>query len=395
MKYANQYVKSAIQLLQAYDGAVPLAVFLKKYFAQHKKFGSKDRKSIAGLCYNYFRLGKAAQQLSIEDAIKIAVFLCNDAPGIWAALFDEHWLANWKSDLSERISFVVENYSTFYQNKVFPFEHQLSAEIAATPFAQSHFIQPNLFLRLRPGKQKKVIAALTNANIPFNELSEGAIELPNSSKLEEIIIFDQDAVVQDWSSQKVGALLKQIDANKTLSVWDCCAASGGKSIMAKDVLENINLIVSDIRSSILHNLSQRFERAAIKQYKKLVIDLSNDHLLKDKMALPLPMADLVIADVPCTGSGTWSRTPEQLFYFREEQIEVFQALQQKIISNILPSVKAGGYLLFITCSVFKKENEANTVFIQEKSSLQLLTQGVIKGYTNKADTMFAALFQAK
>jgi len=395
MKYANQYVKSAIQLLQAYDGAVPLAVFLKKYFAQHKKFGSKDRKHIAGLCYNYFRLGKAAQQLSMEDAIKIAVFLCNDAPGIWAVLFDEYWQANWKSEISERVSLVEENHSTFNKDKVFPFEHQLSAAIDSTLFAQSHFIQPNLFLRTRPGKQKKVIATLTNANVPFNELTDGAIELPNSSKLDEILVFDQDAVVQDWSSQKVGALIKHIDTTKTLSVWDCCAASGGKSIMAKDILENINLIVSDIRSSILHNLSQRFERAVIKTYKKLVIDLSNDHLLQDKTALSLPMADLVIADVPCTGSGTWSRTPEQLFYFREEQMEQFQTLQQKIISNILPSVKAGGYLLYITCSVFKKENEENTAFIQEKSSLQLVTQGVIKGYSNKADTMFAALFQNK
>lgn len=395
MKYYSQYVKSAIQLLQAYDGNVPLAVFLKKYFSQHKKYGSKDRKYIAHICYAYFRLGQAALAFTMEEAIKIAVYLCTDLPGIWITLYDENWQANWKSEISYRISFVEMNYPTFNKTKIFPFEHQLSTEISAPLFVQSHFIQPNLFLRTRPGKHQKIIAALTNANLLFKELPDGTIELPNSSKLDDIITFDQDAVVQDWSSQKVGALLKLVDASKTLSVWDCCAASGGKSILVKDILGNIELIVSDIRSSILHNLSQRFERASIKQYKKLVIDLSNDHLLKNKNELKLPIADLVIADVPCTGSGTWSRTPEQLFYFREEQIAAFQSLQQKIITNVIPSVKVGGYLLYITCSAFQKENEANTQFIQDKSSLQLIKQVLIKGYTDKADTMFAALFQHK
>jgi 16S rRNA (cytosine967-C5)-methyltransferase len=48
-----------------------------------------------------------------------------------------------------------------------------------------------------------------------------------------------------------------------LAVWDCCAASGGKSILVKDTLNSIQLTVSDIRQSILNNLQQRFAVAGI------------------------------------------------------------------------------------------------------------------------------------
>lgn len=59
----------------------------------------------------------------------------------------------------------------------------------------------------------------------------------------------------------------------------------------------------------------------------------------------------------------------------------------------MPTVKKGGYLLYITCSVFEKENEAITQFIQSNNNVVLIEQKVIKGYTDKADTMFAALFK--
>jgi 16S rRNA (cytosine967-C5)-methyltransferase len=186
----------------------------------------------------------------------------------------------------------------------------------------------------------------------------------------------------------VGELMEPVKKEGWIQVWDACAASGGKSIMAKDRLGKINLTVSDIRESILYNLKKRFAEAGISNFQTVVADLSaND---------PLPPGDLfglVIADVPCTGSGTWGRTPEQLYYFEEKKVNEYSHLQQKIVSNLLPHVKPGGYLLYITCSVFEKENEQQVELIAADKSMKLLRKECLIGYDKKADTMFAALFQ--
>ena len=160
--------------------------------------------------------------------------------------------------------------------------------------------------------------------------------------------------------------------------------------MLFDMNNDINPItVSDIRESILANLKKRFSEAGIKKYRSFITDLSTEN-----SKLKTQNYDLIIADVPCTGSGTWSRTPEALSFFKEKEIERFNELQKKILTNIIPCLKKGGQLVYITCSVFKKENEEVAGFIQSNFNLKLEKMEILKGYDKKADTMFAARFTA-
>src|SRR5690606_27157702 len=115
-----------------------------------------------------------------------------------------------------------------------------------------------------------------------------------------------------------------------LSVWDCCAASGGKSILAKDILKNIQLTVSDIRKSILINLEKRFASAGIKAYTAKVADLTDPSFSHSPLAPSERFSragthhsafDLIICDAPCSGSGTWARTPEQLYNWTEARLD--------------------------------------------------------------------------
>ena len=407
MKYIHQYIKSACLLINEYNGSMPFTAYLKNHFSQHKKFGSKDRKYISQICYQYFRLGKSAKLFSVEDGIKTAIFLCNEVVGEWELLYDESWLQNWSSNLTQRINFIKNNYPSFDVVSIFPFDHLLSSDIDKDLFILSHLIQPDLFCRIRPDQSKKVIASLTNAGIAFKQLSDNSLALSNGTKLEGIVAIDKEVVIQDLSSQAVGTVIQTIKHSLSLLnskpvVWDCCAASGGKSILAKDIFGDISLIVSDVRESILRNLEKRFTEADITEYNSFVADLEDPNAINliegstyssTSTDSRIPDIDLIIVDAPCTGSGTWSRTPEQLFFFEENQLNSFQQLQQAIVTNTIPVLKKGGYLLYITCSVFEAENEAMTAFIKSTTTLNLVEQQTIKGYDNKADTMFVALFK--
>jgi 16S rRNA (cytosine967-C5)-methyltransferase len=154
-------------------------------------------------------------------------------------------------------------------------------------------------------------------------------------------------------------------------------------------LKNIRLTVSDTRKNILENLKKRFTKAGIKNYHSFVSDLS---ISRPQQSI-LEKQDLIIADVPCSGSGTWARTPEQLYFFTKKKIDDYAILQQKIVSNAIKVLNENGYLLYITCSVFKKENEDNMDFIQKNLNLQLIKSEYLQGDQMQADTLFAALFK--
>ena len=240
-------------------------------------------------------------------------------------------------------------------------------------------------------KVKKVVEKLKARTVLFENYGNDCLALFNATKIDDILKVNTEVVVQDYSSQRIAEFLQIIKSEiKTLKseikVWDCCAASGGKSILAYDVLKNIDLTVSDIRSSIIHNLQQRFAEAGIKNYHSFLADLTVQSQIRN------PKSQIIICDVPCSGSGTWGRTPEQLYFFAADKIDHYSNLQKQIVQNVIKHVQKGGYFLYITCSVFKKENEEIVDFILANSALQLIKKEVLIGYAKKADTMFAALF---
>jgi len=386
MSRYHSYLNSAVVLLEAYDGKIPFAAFLKNYFATHRKFGSRDRKQVAHLCYCYFRTGKAAGENKPETILK-GLFLCSAT--------DNELLKNLKPEWNKKVTLPVEEKLVvcgFTSADIFPWQDQLSEGTGAEAFSLSFFTQPDLFIRIRPGFENTVLQKLATAGSSYEPTGHGGIRLPAAFKTEDLLAVNKEVVIQDLSSQQTGEIIRKYKPRTQgpeLSVWDCCAASGGKSIMLTDLFPGAQLTVSDIRESILVNLKKRFREAGIRHFTAFAADLSTP-----VPVIPNAPFDIILADVPCSGSGTWSRTPEQLSCFDTGKIEQYGSLQKKIVSHVIPHLKKGGLFIYITCSVFKKENEDGVSYITSGTGLRLEEMTLLKGYEKKADSMFMAVFSS-
>jgi len=382
MKAINQ-LKTFQRILDEYPAETPLSKFLPGFYRQNKQMGSTDRRVASRLVYNYFRLGRALANLPADERLFIAEFLCNTQLNSFLQHFKPEWAACIDFSVADKLAMVKAVHPDFALDDVFPWTGQLSAGIDKEAFLKSFFVQPDLFIRVYKGFESQVKAALAVAEVAFKDEGNGCLALPNGTRLETIITNPHWYEVQDFSSQQTAQYFMP---NKWDYWWDACAASGGKSLLLHDQELTVKLVVSDIRESILANLDERFQQAGLTKYQKKLLDLTqnNDLLLHDYAF------DGIILDAPCSGSGTWGRTPEMISQFDTHKIEFFQRLQQSIARNVVKYLKPGKPLIYITCSVFKAENEGMVDFMVKELGLKLEEQTVLKGYGNKADTMFVA-----
>ncbi len=380
------YLNSAEKILSSYGAAIPFAAYLKNFFSKNKKYGSGDRKSIASLCYNYFRAGHLLDKKLNTDSLLAASFLCNNQSTAIIENLKPDWIEYIKAPVQKKLILVHPGKKI---TELFPWLDELDESINKEAFCTSLLHQPALFTRIRPSKQSIVLKKLNQAGIAFQEKENDCLQLETGINIETVLDLDKELVVQDYNSQKVLDYLKKDNAllNKSnINVWDCCAASGGKSILVNDVLQkNIQLTVSDIRPTIIHNLKKRLANAGIK-HSSFIADLTQVVKLDKKF-------DIIICDAPCSGSGTWNRTPEQLYFFNPEAINHFSELQKKIISHVIPHLSRDGLFFYITCSVFKKENQQVSSYIQQKFNLQKIAEQNLYGYVQMADSMFVAVFK--
>jgi 16S rRNA (cytosine967-C5)-methyltransferase len=382
MKAINQ-LKTFQRILEEYPAETPLSKFLPGFYRQNKQMGSTDRRVANRLIYNYFRLGNALPNLPTDERLVIAEFLCNTQVNSYLQHFKPDWAACIGFSIAEKIALVKAAYKDFNLGDVFPWSGQLSAGIDKNDFLRSFFTQPDLFIHVHNGYDHLVKAELNKAEIAFKDEGNGCFSLPNGTRLETIFPNQHWFEVQDYSSQQTANYFKP---QKWDQWWDACAASGGKSLLLHELEPDIKLVVSDIRESILSNLDERFQQAGLRKYQKKLLDLTQnpDQVLHDYEF------DGIILDAPCSGSGTWGRTPEMIAQFNPQKIEFFQKLQQNIARNVAKFLKPGKPLIYITCSAFKAENEDVVDFLVKELGLKLEEQAVLKGYQNKADTMFVA-----
>jgi len=389
----EQALRTFLIILGVFANDMPLARFLQHYFRQNKKMGSSDRRVASRLLYNYFRLGKACLHLPPEERLFLSQFLCSSEDDPFLNHFKPELNQKVTLPLGEKISWLEKQSYGFHLKDVFPFQTHLSSGIKNQDFLRSLFIQPDLFIRLYPAKAAAVKAKLDAEDIVYKEESEYALRLPNGTKLNQIFPENTSSVqgkssealfeVQDLSSQRSGEFFQP---KRSDYWWDACAGSGGKSLLLIQQQPDIRLLVSDMRESILDNLDERFSKAGLHKYLKKELDLTKD---------PDPILhhfefDGIIFDAPCTGSGTWGRTPEMISRYNESSLITFQKLQQTIAGNLVKYLKPGKPLIYITCSVLKEENKQVVDFMVRELGLTLEKSEVLKGYENKADTMFVA-----
>jgi 16S rRNA (cytosine967-C5)-methyltransferase len=386
----DNLLRYAVRILDAYAGEMPLQGWLKNFFRENPQMGSRDRRMVTEMVYCFFRLGHALRNIPKEERIKVGLFLSNHQKEPILEHLHPDWHGQTEKSILEKIEIVQLKYPDFLVTEIFPWKNQLSAAIDHWAYCISFLERPRLFIRIRPDKEKQVREKLNSHQIAFQDadplstLPFKVFSFPSATKLDGVFTLNADAVIQDLSSQRTALYLKKGD-NKISEAWDCCAGSGGKSIMMIDLNPGCQLTVSDIRESILNNLKKRFIEARLTAPKFFKADLT------DQNDLPKQMFPFIVADLPCTGSGTWSRTPEALYFFDPQTISTFRQRQQKIISNVASRLKPGGTLVYITCSVFAGENEeVLEAGLAKGTELKLKDQELIGGYHQQADSMYVA-----
>ena len=377
-----QHFRNFEKAISSYTFDIPFSRFLTQFYKENKQMGSSDRRMNTRLCYNYFRLGKALFHLDLIERLVVAEFLVEEESNF--VLFHKpEWNAYQQETLENKLAFLQEKGYTILPHN-FPFVEELSSSIDEKAFLINQFTQPDLFLRLKRGHEKEVYQEFDRFSISFTKLSDQAVSLQNGTNLQQFKNLQGKFEVQDLSSQRT---LDFIKAQEGESWWDCCAASGGKALMMLDKAPTIDLLVSDIRLSILRNLDERFDNASIKRpYRKKIIDLTKSPslILKDELF------DGIVLDAPCSGSGTWGRTPEMISIFKKQDIKYYSDLQKTIARNVIGHLKKGQPLVYITCSVFREENEEVVAYMVDKLGLTLEQKKLLKGYDIHADSMFVA-----
>jgi 16S rRNA (cytosine967-C5)-methyltransferase len=387
MRYIWQHIS---EILTSYKGEIPLAQFLKLHFKQHLKLGSRDRKILSAMAYSYYRCAKSLHKeySTIEEQVEIALLICDNDLMPQQRMLRAEWQSLGEQSFGQRIATIKSIGFDFDLNLLFPFHVVFSKGITKDAWVQSMLQRPRLFIRLMEHNMNRVSVKLNQAGIEFEQLNAHCISLPNNTSVDKIL----DAAwyrVQDFSSQQTGEYF-EVEEHDTC--WDCCAGAGGKSLLLYDIQPEVYLTVSDVRPTILQNLAARFSLYELNLPERL--QLSAADARQTKSILGERQFDHIICDVPCSGSGTWARTPEQLYFFDPNTLLSFSKKQLNIAVNVAQYLKSGGTIIYITCSVFAEENEQvihSLLKVREDLSLQKME--LINGIANAADSMFVAVLK--
>lgn len=204
--------------------------------------------------------------------------------------------------------------------------------------------EPNLWLRGKRGQGKALAKGLGRAKIGvladalLYEGDEDLFRLPEFHAGE----FE----LQDISSQAVGFVCNPQPGE---TWWDACAGEGGKLLHLSDLMENKGLIwASDRVEWRLKHLKRRAGRAKAFNYRAALWNGGAKPPTKTKF-------NGVLVDAPCSGVGTWQRNPHARWTTTLDDVKELAEVQKQLLSNVAPSIKPDGKLIYAVCTLTKSE----------------------------------------
>lgn len=232
----------------------------------------------------------------------------------------------------------------------------------------------DMFIRLNVSKNTNTVFEFLEKNrIPYKET-----ELINCLKLDKAIdvknnkLFQQGYfTVQDISAQYMGHIIKPSNHDKIL---DACAAPGGKTTHILDLAPESSITAIDIIDKRLDLLKSNIARVAPK---------NSVNVLKHDLTIPFKdKFNKIILDAPCSALGTIKRNPDIKILRSAKDIEDINILQKNILQNLWDNnLENNGYLLYITCSILKQENQDQIAsFIKSNKNAKVIDIDVLENY---------------
>lgn len=346
MKEASR-IQAIIEVLEeVLKDLTPADVILDNYFKQRRYIGSKDRRFIADNVWKIIRNRMKYTQMLDNHPTPRLLTAINFGNMDLELLFNGEEYAplvlnkDEKNLIDKAMKFEDFSCEALYECPLWLFNKfdnlDLLGSLNETAFVD---VRANLISR-EFAKDRLKKEGLFFSNTPFSPIG---LRTSDRINLNNCMTYQDGQIeIMDEASQIIALLCNVKAHHKTI---DYCAGAGGKSLAIGAILKNEGLILAhDISTERLSRIKKRAER----------LDIINIKTIKEVCDCDF---DRFIIDAPCSGSGTWRRSPDAKYRLTEEKLNTISKTQREILEFGAKHTKVGGRLIYITCSVFKEENE--------------------------------------
>ncbi len=386
-------LSAAIDILDQILAGDPASLTLTNWGRQSRFAGSRDRAAVRDIVYDCLRCRRSyGAPFSGESGRALVLSYASEKLENWADLFtgqgydpaevtdDE---ANALSAPAAMADAVRLNYPDFlddaFKSSLGPdFEDVMQAMLTRAPV--------DLRVNSAKGTVAEAIAMLAMDEIDV----EPVVEVPtalrvtrNPRRVAQSKAYQRGFIeLQDASSQAVTLFS---DAKPGMQVLDYCAGGGGKSLALYDMIDGRGQVVAhDIASVRMNDLPARAARANA----RITIAQTGHPKLKTGAF------DLVFVDAPCSGTGSWRRTPDAKWRISEWDLINLDTVQAEILRNSVNYLKPGGKLIYATCSLLARENADRVAAFCDENGAYRIERSVQFTPKDIGDGFFAACIVA-
>ncbi|WP_454814067.1 RsmB/NOP family class I SAM-dependent RNA methyltransferase [Labrys neptuniae] len=353
----------------------PAADVLKDWGLSHRFAGSGDRAALAGLVYDTLRRRASARWLMDNETpraslIGMLVLQRGETIETLDALFTGERFApepltddERKALAGRKLADAEPDIQADVPRWLWPsFEAAFGEDAIAEGRALAERAPVDLRVNTLKTSRDKLLAELEPLGASATPLSRWGVRMPLGADGRSPAVQAEESFqkgwfeIQDEGSQLAGLVAA---AKPGEQVLDLCAGGGGKTLEFAAAMENKGQVfATDSDKRRLAPIHDRLARAGVRnvQVRTPRGRVSGGALAIDDLDGRM---DLVLVDAPCSGSGTWRRSPDTKWRMRPSSLADRQKDQAAVLRAGARAVKPGGRLVFVTCSVLPEENDAS------------------------------------